>query len=45
MLRMLEEMKAKRLGHCFITDAEEPNPWSRLPRYWNEEVEGTSKIR
>jgi serine/threonine protein kinase len=41
MKRMLQELKDKRIGHGFITDALEPNPWSRLPVYWNDEVQAT----
>jgi serine/threonine protein kinase len=39
MKKMLPEMRARGIGHCFITDGEEPNPWNRLPQYWNEEVD------
>jgi hypothetical protein len=28
----------KKVGACYVTDAEGSNPWDRLPRYWDEEV-------
>jgi hypothetical protein len=28
----------KKVGYCYVTDAEGANPWDRLPRYWEEEV-------
>jgi hypothetical protein len=28
----------KKVGFCYVTDAEGANPWDRLPRYWDEEV-------
>jgi hypothetical protein len=31
-------MRANNIGYCFITDAEEHNPWGRLPRYWEAEL-------
>jgi serine/threonine protein kinase len=45
MKKMLLEMKDKRIGHCFITDAEEPNPWNRLPQYWNDEVDAFTQFK
>jgi hypothetical protein len=38
------EMVAKRVGYCYITDGKEPNPWNRLPRYWEEEVEAVQQV-
>jgi hypothetical protein len=34
----VRSMRAKRIGYCYITDLKEPNPWERLPMYWDEEV-------
>ena len=28
----------KGIGYLYITDAEGPMPWGRLPRYWDAEV-------
>jgi hypothetical protein len=28
----------KHVGYCGITDGEPPNPWGRLPRYWEAEL-------
>lgn len=28
----------RRLGYVFVTDEDLPNPWDRLPPYWQEEV-------
>jgi serine/threonine protein kinase len=39
MQQYVTEMQAKRIGYCYITDAKGANPWSRLPRYWDAEVE------
>jgi hypothetical protein len=39
MKRAVLEMRDNRIGYCFITDADEPNPWGRLPRYWEAEQE------
>jgi hypothetical protein len=29
---------ARNLGYVYVTDANEPNPWNRLPAYWLAEV-------
>ncbi len=38
------EMRDRQIGNCFITDAKQPNPWDRLPRYWEEEVEAVQRV-
>jgi hypothetical protein len=38
------EMVAKRVGYCYITDGQGPNPWDRLPRYWEAEVEAVQQV-
>jgi hypothetical protein len=40
MQAVAREMADSGIGYCFITDAVEPNPWGRLPVYWDAEVEG-----
>jgi serine/threonine protein kinase len=37
------EMREKKIGYCFITDGDQPNPWGRLPRYWSAEVEAVRR--
>jgi hypothetical protein len=34
MKQHLLEMVGKRIGYCYITDGKQPNPWNRLPIYW-----------
>jgi serine/threonine protein kinase len=44
MKHYLGEMLAKRVGYCYITDGKGSNPWSRLPHYWEAEVEAVQQI-
>jgi hypothetical protein len=44
MENYLLEMRDNRIGYCFITDAKLPNPWSRLPHYWEGEVRAAQQI-
>jgi serine/threonine protein kinase len=40
------QMRAKKIGYTFITDAGEgkdANPWGRLPPYWEDEVEAVQQ--
>jgi serine/threonine protein kinase len=39
MRTAVAQMRDQRIGYCYITDAQEPNPWARLPQYWETEVE------
>jgi serine/threonine protein kinase len=39
MRQVVLEIRACNIGYCYITDAVEGNPWGRLPRYWEAEVE------
>jgi serine/threonine protein kinase len=39
MRQAIVQMRAEGIGYCFVTDADEPNPWGRLPGYWEEELE------
>jgi hypothetical protein len=34
----------KRIGYCYITDHTPPNPWGRLPRYWQQEVQAVQEV-
>ncbi len=38
MKRSLREMVQKRTGYVYVTDDAGPNPWVRLPSYWDDEV-------
>jgi hypothetical protein len=33
-----------RVGYCYLTDDEPPNPWDRLPRYWEEELAAVRRV-
>jgi serine/threonine protein kinase len=39
----VRELRANRIGYGFITDAAMPNPWGRLPRYWEAELEAVQQ--
>ena len=43
MKQTVREMRANRIGYGFITDAGMPDPWARLPRYWEAEVEAVQQ--
>jgi serine/threonine protein kinase len=43
MQGIVREMRDKRVGYCYVTDADMPNPWERLPRYWDAEVEAVRR--
>lgn len=34
----LKAVEKKHFGYVFITDGKLPNPWDRLPQYWDDEV-------
>jgi hypothetical protein len=44
MRKLVLEIRDKRMGYCYITDANEPNPWNRLPSYWDAEVEAIQEL-
>jgi hypothetical protein len=44
MKQVVRDMVAKKVGYCYITDGKEPNPWNRLPRYWEAEVEAVQQV-
>jgi hypothetical protein len=43
MKRIVREMRDNQIGFCFITDEREPNPWGKLPSYWEAEVEAVQR--
>jgi serine/threonine protein kinase len=38
MRKLLETIAQKRIGYVCVTDANLPNPWNRLPLWWEEQV-------
>lgn len=38
MQEIIKVAQEKKLGCCYVTDAEGGNPWDRLPKYWDDEV-------
>jgi tRNA A-37 threonylcarbamoyl transferase component Bud32 len=38
MKQYVRAMGEKRVGYCYLTDNGQPNPWDRLPGYWEEEL-------
>ena len=45
MRSMLTDAIIKRLGYICITDGKRPNPWSRLPAYWDAEIEALARLQ
>ena len=43
MKQSLQEMAEKHVGACYLTDEKLPNPWGRLPRYWEAELDALRK--
>jgi hypothetical protein len=43
MKQALRVMADARIGYCYVTDGEGANPWDRLPRYWDEEVDAVKQ--
>jgi serine/threonine protein kinase len=39
MKGVVREVREHNIGYCFVTDGDEADPWGRLPRYWEAEVE------
>ena len=39
MKTIVRQMADQRIGYCFVTDQNEPNPWGKLPAYWDAEVQ------
>jgi hypothetical protein len=44
MKQLVRELVAKGVGYCYITDGQGPNPWGRLPSYWQDEVEAVRQV-
>jgi serine/threonine protein kinase len=43
MRENVRKMRANGIGYAFVTDADQPNPWGRLPPYWDEEVKAVQE--
>jgi hypothetical protein len=44
MEKTLLDVRDKKIGYCFVTDGEAPNPWGRLPAYWDAEVQAVIRV-
>jgi hypothetical protein len=45
MRTIVKDAIIKRIGYLYISDAKPPNPWDKLPIYWEEEVDAVSHAR
>lgn len=45
MASLLKEAIIKRIGWIYITDGKTPNPWNRLPAYWEAEVDAVMRLQ
>jgi Spherulation-specific family 4 len=45
MRAFVKEAIVKRIGYIYVSDATQPNPWSKLPAYWEAEVDAVSRLR
>jgi hypothetical protein len=44
MKKCIREMGERKIGVCYVTDGRMPNPWNRLPRYWDAEVAAVQQV-
>jgi hypothetical protein len=44
MRAMIKDAIVKRIGYFYVSDGKAPNPWSKLPIYWDAEVDAVSGI-
>ncbi len=45
MRAFVKDAIIKRIGYIYISDAKPPNPWGKLPVYWEAEVDAVSRLR
>jgi hypothetical protein len=45
MRGMLRDAVIKRIGYFYVTDGRSPNPWDRLPSYWEDEVDTVARLQ
>jgi hypothetical protein len=38
MKKCIQGMVERKIGACYVTEGRLPNPWDRLPRYWEAEA-------
>jgi hypothetical protein len=38
MRRIIHEARRQHIGYVYVTDGTMPNPWNRLPRWWEDEL-------
>jgi hypothetical protein len=44
MTKSLRRAADLKIGYVFVTDDVGPNPYDRLPSYWDAEVEAVRKV-
>lgn len=44
MSAVIEGAILKRVGYIYVTDGTPPLPWSKLPSYWEAEVDAVSRV-
>jgi serine/threonine protein kinase len=44
MVKLLQDASQRRIGYIYITDAGLPNPWNRLPSWWDDEIAAVCQI-
>jgi hypothetical protein len=45
MRGLLKDAIIKRIGYFYVTDGRSPNPWGRVPAYWDDEVEAVARLQ
>jgi len=45
MRTVVKDAIIKRIGYLYISDGKPPNPWGKLPDYWDAEVDAVSRVR
>ena len=43
MRRFVADAARNKIGFLYITDGAQPNPWNRLPRWWDEELNAVAE--
>jgi hypothetical protein len=44
MRAVVKDAILKKIGYLYVTDGKGPNPWDRLPTYWEAEVDAVSLV-
>ena len=45
MHAVVKDAILKRIGYLYVTDEKPPQHWSRLPGYWEAEIEAVSRVQ